>query len=195
MSVIGLTIAWNTGNPWSRLVYYLTVVTGSTGFISAAIGCAGLIFKRIRDLDLKLYTSPKEYFTLILMFITFLSGVFAWIFFDFSFDTIREFLMNLVTFTPVQTMNPATYINILLISLFLLYAPFTRMMHFLAKYFSFHSVRWDDVPNLSGSRIRNKIENQLNYVLSWSAAHVPKGKKWNEIISSRDDVSEKEADK
>jgi nitrate reductase gamma subunit len=193
MSIAGLTVARDAGNLWGSIVYYLTVVTGSVGFVAAAIGCAGLLLRRFRDNDLKLYTSPKEYFTLFFMLLTFLSGIFSWVFFDFSFDTIRGFMMHAVSFTPVQSMNPATYVNILLICLFLLYAPFTRMMHFLAKYFSFHSVRWDDNPNLSGSMIRKKVENQLDFVLTWSAAHVPKGKKWKEIVSDQEDLSEKEA--
>jgi nitrate reductase gamma subunit len=195
MSVAGLTTVGIDGNLSGRILFYLTLVSGSVGFMFAIIGCTGLLIRRYIDDDLKLYTSPKEYFTLYFMLLTFLSGIFAWLFFDFSFDTIRGFMMSLVSFTPVQTMNPATYINILLICLFLLYAPFTRMMHFLAKYFSFHSVRWDDVPNLSGSKIRKKVEKQLNFVLTWSASQVPKGKKWSEVVSGHEKIAENEADR
>ena len=190
MKIAGIPVVKSAGNLWGSCVFYLTIITGFVGFFAATWGCIGLLIRRFKDEELRIYTSPKEYFTLCFMLITFLSGIASWAFFDISFETIRGFMVSLLTFAPIQSMNPATYINILLICLFLFFAPFTKMMHFLGKYFSFHNVRWDDDPNVSASRIRRKIANQLNYVMTWSASHVPSGKKWGEVLLKMDKTSE-----
>ena len=39
-------------------------------------------------------------------------------------------------------------------SLFLLYLPATRMVHFFSKYFTYHEVRWDDRPRETGQQAR-----------------------------------------
>ena len=180
-ALAGISVSATTTNVWGNIIYYLTLIIGVAGFIIAAIGCIGLLVKRSIDEDLRLYTAPKDYFNLSFILATLLSGLGAWGFFDPAFATIREFVKSLITFTPVTNMNPATYINILLICLFLIYMPFTRMMHYLAKYFTYHKVRWDDAPNLKGSKIERKIKEALNQPVSWSAPHIQSGKSWGEV--------------
>jgi len=55
------------------------------------------------------------------------------------------------------------------------------MMHYLAKYFTYHKVRWDDAPNLKGSKIEREIKEALNQPVSWSAPHIQPGKSWSEV--------------
>ena len=62
--------------------------------------------------------------------------------------------------------------------------PFTRMTHALAKYFTFHRVRWEDEPNLREGEIEKKLEELLNQPVSWSASHIPSGKRWTEVAAS-----------
>ena len=49
------------------------------------------------------------------------------------------------------------------------------MSHFFTKWFTYHSVRWDDDPNIINSKIEKKITEQLNFPINWSAPHI-KGK-------------------
>jgi nitrate reductase gamma subunit len=68
--------------------------------------------------------------------------------------------------------------------LFILYLPFTRMVHFFAKYFTYHKVRWDDRPVEPGTPLERKLAAALNYGVSWSAEHVRTGKTWAEVATN-----------
>ena len=54
------------------------------------------------------------------------------------------------------------------------------------KYFMYHSVRWEDSPNLRGSSLEAKILKNLGFKPTWAASHVGagKGKTWAEIAQS-----------
>jgi hypothetical protein len=65
----------------------------------------------------------------------------------------------------------------------MVYMPFTHMMHWVTKYFTYHRVCWDDAPNLFGDNIQNKLEGLLNQPISWSGPHIQSGKKWKEIVA------------
>ena len=69
-------------------------------------------------------------------------------------------------------------------SLFLLYMPFTRMVHFFAKYFTYHEVRWDDRDVKPGSGLEKRLRAALDFGVSWSAEHLQTGKTWLEIATT-----------
>ena len=46
------------------------------------------------------------------------------------------------------------------------------MTHFFTKYFTYHSVRWEDSPNVSGGKMSKEIEKLLNQPVSWAAPHI-----------------------
>ena len=68
--------------------------------------------------------------------------------------------------------------------LFLMYMPFTRMVHFFAKYFTYHDVRWDDRPMEAGSPLAARLQEALNYGVDWSAEHVRTGRTWGEVATT-----------
>lgn len=178
-----LSIAAHSLSTWGRIIYFLTLIAGVTGFIIGAIGTSGLILKRVIDKELRFYTTPVDYFSLLLVLAVFVSGLYAWYFYDQTFSIIRDHIKSLFTFSPPVNMNPATTTFLVLTSLFFAYMPFTRMMHYLAKFFTFHKVRWDDEPNLRGSKIEKKVIELLNQRVTWSAPHIQSGKKWVEIAT------------
>ncbi len=47
--------------------------------------------------------------------------------------------------------------HFLLAFIFLAYLPFTQMMHFVAKYFTYHEVRWDDRPVEAGGKMEKEL--------------------------------------
>ena len=57
-------------------------------------------------------------------------------------------------------------------SLLLAYIPFTHMSHFVAKYFTYHAVRWDDAVNRRGGKLERALAEYLTYRPTWSAPHV-----------------------
>ena len=69
-------------------------------------------------------------------------------------------------------------------ALFLFYLPFTRMVHFFAKYFTYHEVRWDDRPREAGTALDRRLREALNFGVDWSAAHTRTGKTWAEVATT-----------
>jgi nitrate reductase gamma subunit len=167
---------------WITAVHYLTLGAGAAGFALSTIGSIGLLIKRAIDQNLRLYSSPADYFNLTFILAIVLSGLSSWYFFDPRFAYAREFMKSLISFGPAAT-NPAMTIGILLLALFLVYMPFTHMMHWVTKYFAYHRVCWDDDPNLGGGNIQDKVEKLLNQPVTWSAPHIQPGKKWKEVVS------------
>ncbi len=70
-----------------------------------------------------------------------------------------------------------------LAAVFLLYMPFTRMIHIFSKYFLYHEVRWDDAPRFEGSRMDRVLTSALDFGVSWSAPHVGSGRSWGEVAT------------
>lgn len=170
-------------NILARVVNYLTLAVGIPGFIIGTFGCGGLLIKRLSDENLKPYTAPIDYFNLSLLLVILLSGLISWLWFDQLFNAARGLLKSLITLSPATGINPAMSSGLILFSLFLVYMPFTRMMHGLAKYFTYHRVIWDDEPNLSGSKLERKVQAYLMQPVNWSAPHTQNGKTWSEIAS------------
>ena len=52
------------------------------------------------------------------------------------------------------------------------YIPLTHMSHFIAKYFTYHSVRWDDAPAVTNDKVRREIARYLTYRPTWAARHL-----------------------
>jgi hypothetical protein len=63
------------------------------------------------------------------------------------------------------------------------------MTHFIAKYFTYHEVRWNDEPNEKNSKIEKEIDKVLQYPVSWSAPHIKgDGKKnWVDVATTMED--------
>jgi nitrate reductase gamma subunit len=80
-------------------------------------------------------------------------------------------------------LTPLLGIQMAAAALFLLYMPFTRMVHFFSKYFTYHQVRWDDRPVKEGSRLDHQLNEARNFGVSWSAAHVGSGS-WVDVVTT-----------
>jgi hypothetical protein len=64
------------------------------------------------------------------------------------------------------------------------------MIHFIAKYFTFHEVRWEDEP------LTRKMEKELNALLAqpvtWSGSHVKADGKKNWVDIASTDIRDEE---
>jgi len=177
----------------ARFLYYLTLVVAIASFILGSIGSIGMLIKRLTEKELRDFAAPINYFNYIFFLIVFLSGLFAWYFFDPTLSQYREFWTGLITFKYIHV-DAAAYTHIMLFALFLIYLPFTRSTHYITKIFAFFGIRWDDVPNLKGNEMRKEISKLLNQSVSWSAPHIQSGKKWSEVAKGLpEDESEAEA--
>jgi len=70
------------------------------------------------------------------------------------------------------------------------YIPLTHMSHFVAKYFTYHSVRWDDAPLRDNRRIAAAFAEYLTYRPTWSAPHMKAGgaTTWAEVAATNPKV-------
>jgi hypothetical protein len=66
------------------------------------------------------------------------------------------------------------------------------MSHFIAKYFTYHAVRWDDAPLKDRERMAVQVAQYLTYRPRWAAAHVGSEKRtWAEVATSSPDEAQR----
>jgi nitrate reductase gamma subunit len=161
----------------------LAIILGVIGFVLGTIGSIGLLMRRIFDKDMRAFAAPADYFNLLFILAIFLSGIIAWSFSDSTFVLFRDYIKSVITFAPQAVGSLSLVLHIILLSLFLMYLPFTHMTHFFGKYFTWHEVRWDDERNMRGSAIEAKVNKLLNLKQNWSAPHIPSGETWATVAT------------
>ena len=168
----GIIVAANSPSIWGLLIYYISVLTGVFGLVLGTLGSGLLFLRRVFDNTLKKYTTTQEYFNLLLLFAALFTGVLTWGS-DLSFHTAREVTANLITFTPFAASGLVT-LHVILVGIMLIYIPISKMSHYVGKYFTFHTVLWDNSPNLRGSAVEQKVKKATSYrpTTSWSAPHI-----------------------
>jgi nitrate reductase gamma subunit len=180
------------GGLFSALIYYLTILTGFFGLILATWGGIGLIHRRITDPNLRNYSSPLDFLNLFLFLLFLGVSLPAWLLFDPSFEGARGYIYLLITFgnRPEGSggrMGLFGGASAFLASLLFAYIPLTHMSHMFMKYFMYHSIRWEDSPNLKGGRLEAEILNNLGFKPTWVAPHIgADGKKtWADLAASK----------
>lgn len=145
-------------------------VFAAAGFLLGTLGIIGLIIKRTLDTNLRLFNTMTRYFNLVFLGAVFVSGGYAWL---ASADYISQtnlFIKGLVTLDTGAGLSVSLSVHAIVLLLFILYLPFSDMIHFVAKYFTYHEIRWNDTP------INDKMEEELQKLMSqpvtWSATHV-----------------------
>jgi nitrate reductase gamma subunit len=139
-----------------------------------------------------LYSTPSHYFNIILIGAIFLTAL-IWRITDTNMvNNLMGFYFGLMTLSTEITghfplhFKSIGYAHIIISLIFIIYLPFTHMTHFFAKYFTYHSVRWEDTPNAPGSKIAEKVGQQLNQTVTWAAPHIGAdgNKNWIAIASA-----------
>lgn len=177
--ISGIDISSTSDNFPGISIYYAAIISGAICFIAGIVGSIGLFTKRLTDSNLRAYASPEMYFGYIFNLILSLVGLYVWCYVDPSFQKYREFWKGMITFKPV-TVEPSLALLIIILSLHLIYLPFTRAFHYISRIFAYFLIRWDDKPNIRGSKLEHTLQALLNQNISWAAPHIKAGKKWNE---------------
>ncbi len=186
VQISGVNVVSGPGLAVGAAIYYLTILAGGLGLLLASIGAAALLHRRLTDEELAGYTSASHIFNLALFLAALLVGSVTFVFVDQDFSIAGAYVRNLLTFNisaPLE--SRAVAIEFVLFSLLMAYVPLTHMSHFFTKYFFYHKIRWDDEPNLVGSRMEKQIAEQLGYPVTWAAPHInADGKKnWADIAT------------
>jgi nitrate reductase gamma subunit len=161
-------------------------ITGYAGFVSTLSGAIVLLWRRLRDPQLKNYTHPADVANLL--FFAAVYGVLGigYLTRPAGSAGITAIARGVLTF-DLSVHVPAIFgCGLLLASLLVAYIPFTHMAHFIAKYFTYHAVRWDDRPLARGGRMEPTAAEHLSYKPTWAAPHLgATGEKtWAEIATA-----------
>jgi len=183
-----MAVAGESAPVWGRLVYYLTLVVGVAALVLGTAGSLGLLWRKLTDRVMSPYTRRIEYLNIVFVLAIFLTGLISWAAADSTFATARGYVNSLFTYSTISGVDAVIMAHIVLLALLLAYLPFTNMMHFFAKFFTYHMVRWDDAPHLRGSNLERKLQPQLQFPLSWSAPHVQNFERWGDVAKGEVEV-------
>jgi nitrate reductase gamma subunit len=134
------------------------------------LGVLGLTTARTFHPRLKGFTARATAFNLCLLGGIFASGLFALIVPDRGLlPTLRDLV---VWRSASGSYSSAAYLHFGLVAFFFVYFPFTHMTHMYLKYFTWHGVRWDDLPTRFDERQSNAVAQNLRRQVSWQAPHI-----------------------
>jgi len=155
------------------------------GCVIGAIGSVIMLGLRMFSSDLSKFSTPSHFFNILMLGAIYVTGL-VWVMDSgFAADSMKLY-SGILTFSATPSLSMIAYWHLGFSLFFIFYLPFTHMTHFFTKYFTYHSVRWEDEPNRPGDPIQDKINPSLAQIVTWSAPHVgADGKKnWVDIATS-----------
>jgi len=169
-----------------RGLHWLYTVTGLSGLLLAVIGAGALLIRRLTAEDLKGYTTPGDIFNLCAFIVALGCLLAGYLLRGPESVTAVGFARGVLTFDTSVRLPGLLAVGVILSALLVAYIPCTHMAHFIGKYFTYHSVRWNDQPNTPGGRLERKIAEYLTYRPTWAAPHVGAdgAKTWGEVAAT-----------
>jgi nitrate reductase gamma subunit len=163
----------------------LYAFTGASGAGLVLVGGAALLVHRLRDPKLKPYTTGGDIFNLAFFLATVGILTAGFVLRGPADPGAAAFVRALLTFDTAARVPALLAAGSVLAALLAAYIPMTHMSHFIAKYFTYHAVRWDEKPNCAS--IQKRMAEYLTYRPTWAAKHVGADgtKSWAEIATSR----------
>jgi len=171
--------------PDSSMVSGVIEILAAIGFAIGIIGTVGLLVRRFRDPNLKNYTSGGTFFNLYFLLALFLSGFISIISAPDFYGEMNNYAQSLIFADTTGIISGIVSLHCIITLLFLAYLPFTKMLHFLAKYFTYHEVRWNDSPMIGNKKMQQEVIELLKQRPTWAAPHLnADGKKnWVDIAT------------
>jgi len=188
-AVLGLISADIIRGGFGSFLGWASYAFGVVGLCMSLLGAIGLLHRRLTHPDLKDFTAPADIFNLVFFIVAFGVAILHIVTIDRDLSRSMLFVNNLVSFNLAAAEPTAalTMLTVLLLGLLVAYVPMTHMSHFIGKYFAYHAIRWNDDPNVPGSRYEAEILKVLKYPVSWSASHIKgDGKKtWADVATEK----------
>ena len=178
------------GVPLPVLNVFLVIasVLAVAGYLLGSLGAIGLILKRALDSNLRPFNTITKYFNLVFLGTIFISGAYAWLSSGDFASEMSFFIKGLITLDAGVTLTFPLSLNIVISLLFILYLPWTDMIHFIAKYFTYHEIRWNDAPQ--DEKMEKEVRGLLAQPVSWSATHVKADGKKNWVDVTTEEMSD-----
>lgn len=160
-------------------------ITGLAGAALAILGAVALLVRRLAAEDLKTYTSPADLFNLCAFIASFGCLLAGQLLKGAEAPCTVEILQAILIFDTSLDIPGLLLAGLVLSALLAAYIPFTHMSHFIGKFFTYHTVRWNDRPNLPGGFLEKKLAEYLTYRPTWAAPHVGADgtKTWADVVS------------
>jgi nitrate reductase gamma subunit len=155
------------------------------GYLLGGVGSVGLFVKRVLDSSLRPFNTISRYANLLFLGAVCISGGYAWLDSGDSIPAMSRFVKGLITLDSGVTVGYPLALHIVISLLFVCYLPLTDMIHFAAKFFMFHQIRWDDEPQ--GKGMERELSVLLAQHVDWSAPHVGAvgEKDWAGVVTTR----------
>jgi nitrate reductase gamma subunit len=174
--------AWGAG--WSGLggaLGWLAMVGNGLG----ALGAVGLLASRLLNAKLRRFTTPAALFNLVLLGAVFATGFVGAVRTPGYGVELLGLTRGLFTVNPPAAVGGLLAAHVVLTLVFLAYLPFGQMMHFVAKYFTYHQIRWQDNELIVGGSLEREVQEMMNQPVTWAGAHVQagEGKTWVDIAT------------
>jgi nitrate reductase gamma subunit len=183
LAVIALAAASITAAP--GILISVIKVLAPTSFALGTVGGAILILMRIGSRKLRTFTTAADILNLSLLLVLFASGLICtWTRPEASSLMVSQ-AGALLQMNPAPPLAPAAWIHLGCIAVFIAYFPFTPMAHAFLKYYTYHSVRWDDRPAASINGVTSRMRQYLALPIGWAAPHVRKGAghaRWADVL-------------
>lgn len=192
MTASGVGVSWVAQGFIPAAVFHLTFITGKVGWLLSAFGALGVLMSRIFDTRLRDSSVRADYFNLVFLLALFVVGAITSFTADISYSVQRSFFASFLTLKPVPALPGIITAQVWILALLLIYFPATHMTHFVGKYFTYHKIRWEDEPNLAGSKIEKAVSEALGYHINWSAPHIKSGGTWAEAATEETTENEKQ---
>lgn len=170
-------------------VYNVVNAISLLGMIGVIGGSIALIYRRLEDPGLRIYSTKEHFFNLGLLAAMAITGLLAWLFSakpNFA-ELAGDFVYSLITFKMAPICGFFFTLHLLTILFFMVWLPLTQMRHVFMKYFTWHDIRWEDTPTRYSEDNRKKIGEALQLKTTWSAKHInPEGgsKTWVEVATT-----------
>ena len=160
--------------PWglSALLRPVYLACGTAGPVLAFAGAGGLLTRRLRDRKLRIHSTPGDYFNLLFFLATALLLIAGQWLRPAGSPGTMAILRGAATFDTTLQVPGLLTAGLAAGALLAAYIPMTHMAHFIAKYFTYHAVRWDERANVPGGTIQKRMAEYLMYRPTWAARHV-----------------------
>jgi len=191
LTAAGIEVLWSSQNIVVAAIFYLTLALGKAGWLLSAFGALGVLLSRLFNGRLRGSSVLSDYANLIVLLALFAVGVLSSFTIDTGYSIQRAFIADFITIKSVSALPGLLIAQLWVLILLLIYFPFTHMTHFIGKYFTYHKIRWEDEPNVAGSKIEEAVSAALGYRINWSASHIKSGATWAEAATEETTESEK----
>lgn len=192
LGAAGVAVTAASASAIGTAVYYLTLVCGTLGWVLGIFGAVGLLASRLFKRELRVASALSDYVNLLFLLAVFIVGLWSWYAIDPHYTETRAYVQNWLTFQPTTSLPTVMVVQLWLTAALLFYFPFTHMTHMVGKYFTYHRIRWEDAPNVRGSKIEHAVQEALGYTINWSAPHIKKGGTWAEAATATEEKSKDE---